>query len=134
MQYVNCGSRTESSDFFRVGLSWGNFTTCSKNSLLFPENAFELYRNYSIPSLITFRCNQQNHDFEEVQIIYGDEGSKVFSGGVVDSWLDSVGPSDPPDLGMLSTYHRRIMTEFKGAYKITRTGWDWNKWKYKSAA
>jgi hypothetical protein len=102
MQYVNCGSRNESADFFEMILPFKDSLNCSDTSIILQLDFVELFSSYSIPSIITFRCSQnQHHEFREIQVIYGDEGSKILSGCTVNTWLDSMKPGDP-ELGTFS--------------------------------
>jgi hypothetical protein len=59
----------------------------------------EQFGNYSIPSFLHYGCKKtRQHNFTEVQTIYGEDGSRVFSGGLVYDWLELA--ERPEDMGM----------------------------------
>jgi hypothetical protein len=83
--FVNCGDRDSSADFYSIGLS----PSCLKNSYIIRSRLTEKYSNYSIPTVLSYRCNTTDqHDFAEIPEILGEDGSKVFSGVSFQEWFD----------------------------------------------
>lgn len=81
--YFNCGPAEESIDFWGYNIySW-----CGNSS--FSESGYDVrtqeFSNYSVPAFFAeYGCNTvQPRTFSEVQAIYGDQMTGVWSGGIV---------------------------------------------------
>jgi hypothetical protein len=99
-QFLNCGDQNRSIDFYGWGFSLEDHSWCANSSSLFQDGMVDQYANYSIPVILFYGCEaRQQHDFAEVQQIYGNTTTKVFSGGIVQEWLEDWGSG--ADLGKL---------------------------------
>jgi hypothetical protein len=98
MQYLNCGFRNESADYFQFHPR--ETGTSDVASCLGPadwQSYFNVFRGGSIPSIVTLGCRVSGarYDFSEIQTIYGGEGSTIFAGGLVYSWLQNANYQPP---------------------------------------
>jgi hypothetical protein len=94
--FVNCGDKDSSADFYSIGLS----PKCLKSSYITRSRLMERYSNYSIPTILSYRCNTTDqHDFAEIPEILGDDGSKVFSGVAFYEWFNLRREGNPSRTG-----------------------------------
>jgi 1,3-beta-glucanosyltransferase GAS1 len=110
-QYINCDGPRKSGDFLIWGIDLDTTSFCVTETSLFQKNIVAQYSNYSIPAVWVYGCERgRQHNYSEVQAIYGDETTKVFSGGVVREWFEDSGTG--ADLGKkhnhLDQYHSAI--------------------------
>ncbi|KAJ9638980.1 1,3-beta-glucanosyltransferase [Coniosporium apollinis] len=80
--YMNCGTDDERSDFFAFNdYSWCNpssYTTSGWNKKV------EQYSNYSIPLFLSeYGCIKTDRTWDEVNALYSDDMTPVYSGGLV---------------------------------------------------
>jgi Glucanosyltransferase len=92
-QYMNCGDPSSSIDFFGMEFSYSRTRECPNSTNWLDEAIFkgatEAYRGYSIPSFFFYGCAVKlKPDFKEVQTIYSNATTEVFSGGIVHEWLE----------------------------------------------
>jgi hypothetical protein len=86
-QFFNCGDYHI--DFFM--LNYLQETQCVNSSLITKYNFINVFRNYSVPTIMTSGCkNGTGHDYSEIDLIFGNEGAQSFSGAVVRDYLDDV--------------------------------------------
>jgi hypothetical protein len=84
--FFNCGDKESSPDFLNI-LPFPDI--CLTKSSLKQKGLIEKYSTYSIPSIITTGCDASNqHDFTEVQDIFGENGSRVFAGAIFREWFE----------------------------------------------
>jgi hypothetical protein len=97
-QYINCDDPRRSADFLVWGVGLDTTSFCVTETSLFQNNVIAQYSNYSIPTALVYGCSTgRQHNFSEVKTMYGDEATKVFSGGIVHDWFDDSGTG--ADLG-----------------------------------
>jgi hypothetical protein len=91
-EYLNCGDKHSSADFYGI-------KNIFKRSAPLPYyRILENYSNYSIPLFFFYdNSGKNNSEFLEVQDIYAESITNVFSGGVVREWLDN--PTSKEDRG-----------------------------------
>ena len=95
-EYLNCGDTKESIDFLGQGFSQA-LVPCVDSSVLLQNRVIERLANYSIPVLLHYGCaTTRGHNFTEVQMIYGENSSKILAGGVTIEWLEDY---SAPDMG-----------------------------------
>ncbi|KAH9819854.1 Glucanosyltransferase [Teratosphaeria destructans] len=114
--YFNCGDQSDAIDFWGYNIySW-----CGDSS--YTESGYDVrtqeFSNYSVPAFFAeYGCNSvQPRPFTEVQALYGDEMSPVWSGGIVymyyqeanDYGLVSVDGNTVSTLSDFDNYSRQI--------------------------
>jgi 1,3-beta-glucanosyltransferase GAS1 len=90
--YLTCGNSTaETIDFWSL---W-DFSWCGDGDDSDYETVTSSHQKYNIPSFIYYGCNSiRPRNFTEVGAIYGTQMLAVWSGGIVQKWLE-----DYEDLG-----------------------------------
>ncbi|KAI9822888.1 MAG: 1,3-beta-glucanosyltransferase gas1 [Thelocarpon impressellum] len=81
--FFNCGPEQDSVDFYGYNIySWCNPSTYRESGF---QDRTDEFRNYSVPVFFAeYGCNTPSpRSFDEVQTLYGDEMSPVWSGGIV---------------------------------------------------
>ncbi|PHH61011.1 hypothetical protein CDD81_977 [Ophiocordyceps australis] len=83
--YFNCGKPEEAIDFWGYNIySWCGQSTLQKSGY---DKQIEFFQDYSVPVFFAeYGCNNDgaaNRIFEETGALYGDQMTKVFSGGIV---------------------------------------------------
>lgn len=83
-QYFNCGGSGARADFFGIN----DYSWCGKSS--FTQSGYsekvDMYKNVTIPMFLSeFGCNEVSgsRPFTEIEAIYSDKMTSVFSGGLV---------------------------------------------------
>lgn len=100
---MNCGDPRRSGDFLIWGAELETASFCVSEATLFQNDIVAQYSNYSVPTVLIYGCQVgKQHNFSEVQTIYGDEVSKVFSGGIVREWFEDF--SSGADLGKINSF------------------------------
>jgi hypothetical protein len=88
--YMNCGERNNSIDFFGINRP-SDETSCADISSWFDEGIVDEYREFSIPTYFKAGClNDLRGNFDEIPIIYSNTSSSVFSGAIVNAWTDFI--------------------------------------------
>jgi Glucanosyltransferase len=88
LDFLNCGPRDQSIDYYMFAFGSISVQSCHTSNIFKEQKIIESFANYSIPSILGYGCAQErSHNYEEVQLIYGELGSKVLSGGIVYDWL-----------------------------------------------
>jgi hypothetical protein len=83
--FINCGDKETSVDFFALTTS----SDCLTKSSLAQSRLIERYSNYSIPLFLSYGCTTaEPRDFKEIEDIFGEKGSKVFSGVAIKNWFE----------------------------------------------
>lgn len=81
-EYMNCGSDEERSDFF----AFNDYSWCSPSSFQGSGWAEKVktYENYGIPLFLSeYGCTKTKRTFEEVEALYSEKMTGVYSGGLV---------------------------------------------------
>ena len=106
-EYLNCGNVNETIDFFG-----GNAVSFCKDSSYQTsgyKNATDELSNYSIPTfLASYGCGQRvNRDFHEIQVIYSNRMTSVWSGGIIYEYFEQ----DPePGYGLVFVDSIKVST------------------------
>ena len=145
-EYMNCGSEIERSDFF----AFNDYSWCAPSG--FEESGWsekvKTYETYGLPLFLSeYGCTKTKRTFEEIESLYSDKMTSVYSGGLVYEYSkedgrnyglveikgDSV--SDLPDFKSLkSALEKTPMPSGDGGYNSTggasgcpaKEGSDWN--------
>jgi hypothetical protein len=95
-EYITCGSKESSADFYGIKNLFRYHAPLPYYSI--SEN----YINSSIPLFFYFDSNlKKDQDYSQVQDIYAEPVTKVFSGGVLREWFRN--PSSEQDRGMCAS-------------------------------
>ena len=109
--FVNCGDKNSSVDFFAE-----SSYECFNKVPFMQSQLIQKYSNYSIPSLLFYGCNAaEQHNFAEVQDIFGMNGTNVLSGAVFSNWYESW--DNNIDRGMIARQHLSIYSA-KDCYSL----------------
>ncbi|KAF2104840.1 putative 1,3-beta-glucanosyltransferase, partial [Rhizodiscina lignyota] len=95
--YLNCGDQDDSIDMLGMNLySWCGDSSLTESGY---DQRIDDFQNYSIPLFLSeYGCNTPSpRNFTEVSAIYGNEMTKVFSGGIVYQYYQ-----DEADFGLVS--------------------------------
>lgn len=91
--YLNCGSDEERTDFY----AFNSYSWCGMSS--FTTSGYDMrvkeFSNYTVPLFYSeFGCNKFNdakvRPFTEIEAIYSDKMTAVYSGGLVYEWTQEV--------------------------------------------
>ncbi|KAF2865530.1 Glucanosyltransferase-domain-containing protein [Massariosphaeria phaeospora] len=80
--YMNCGPDAIRSDFF----AFNDYSWCSPSSFKTSgwDKKVETFKDYSLPLFLSeFGCIKNPRDFGEIEALYGDDMTAVYSGGLV---------------------------------------------------
>ncbi|KAJ9632151.1 1,3-beta-glucanosyltransferase [Taxawa tesnikishii (nom. ined.)] len=80
--YMNCGTDDQRSDFF----AFNDYSWCDPSSYTQSgwDQKVQQYSNYSLPLFLSeYGCIKSTRKFEEVQALYNQEMTGVYSGGLV---------------------------------------------------
>jgi Glucanosyltransferase len=97
-QFWGCGNHEIAADFFLVEATQESDplrgeTWCTNSSADYSE-LIGRYRSFQVPLVFSYGCNQSlQHGYEEVQQIYSDDVTTVFSGVVISEWFNNKRPS-----------------------------------------
>ncbi|KAL8685629.1 MAG: hypothetical protein Q9218_007643 [Villophora microphyllina] len=106
-EYLNCGNTNDTIDFFGANLvSFCKGSTYTDSGY---NNVTQELSDYSIPTFIAaYGCSQAlNRDFSEIKVIYGEQMSPVWSGGVIYEYFEQ-GPE--PGYGLVSVSGNDVST------------------------
>lgn len=81
-EYMNCGSDEERSDFF----AFNDYSWCSPSSFQGSgwSEKVKTYENYGIPLFLSeYGCTKTKRTFDEVEALYSEKMTGVYSGGLV---------------------------------------------------
>ena len=81
-EYMNCGTDDERSDFF----AFNDYSWCDPSSFTTSgwDKKVEMFSGYGLPLFLSeYGCNTNKRDFEEVEALYSDKMTSVYSGGLV---------------------------------------------------
>ncbi|PLN85262.1 Glucanosyltransferase-domain-containing protein [Aspergillus taichungensis] len=81
-QYMNCGTDDERSDFFAFNdYSWCDPSSFTKSGW---DQKVENFTGYGLPLFLSeYGCNTNKRDFGEVEALYSEKMTGVYSGGLV---------------------------------------------------
>lgn len=81
-EYMNCGTDEERSDFF----AFNDYSWCSPSSITTSgwADKIKTYENYGIPLFLSeYGCSKTTRTFDEVEALYSEKMTGVYSGGLV---------------------------------------------------
>ncbi|GBF63898.1 1,3-beta-glucanosyltransferase [Trichophyton mentagrophytes] len=93
--YMNCGGDDERSDFF----AFNDYSWCSPSSFETSgwDQKVKKFKDYGIPIFLSeYGCNINKRDFSEVEALYSEEMTGVYSGGLVYEYSQ-----EPSDYGLV---------------------------------
>ena len=87
--YFTCGDARDGADLLMMGPRLSTHSYCLTGQMLLPDGFIEQYANYPIPMVLVYGCEHgRNHSFPEVEAIYANNATSVFSGGFIREWFD----------------------------------------------
>ncbi|KAH0848767.1 hypothetical protein AYO21_09873 [Fonsecaea monophora] len=110
-EYMNCGTDDERSDFF----AFNDYSWCDPSSFTVSgwDQKVKNFTGYGIPIFLSeYGCNINTREFNEVEALYSDKMTPVYSGGLVYEYsqepsnyglveIDGNSISELPDFGTL---------------------------------
>lgn len=81
-EYMNCGTDDERSDFF----AFNDYSWCDPSSFQISQwdQKVKNFTGYGLPIFLSeYGCNKNTRDFGEVEALYSDQMTPVYSGGLV---------------------------------------------------
>jgi hypothetical protein len=92
-EFMNCGDDSHA-DFQLLDLAIKGpdmpMNRCNLNSSLEHSSIVDNYRNSSVPMLFNIGCESKvDHPYDEIQAIYGNTMTQVFSGLIVLEWFNN---------------------------------------------
>jgi Glucanosyltransferase len=99
--YASCGEDSHA-DFQILNLAVKRadipMNRCNLNASIEHDSIVDNYRNSSVPVLFSIGCQTTvDHRFDEIQAIYGDAMTSVFSGAVILEWFNNNEGDDMDD-------------------------------------
>jgi hypothetical protein len=94
-QYMNCGPEDERSDFF----AFNDYSWCSPSSFEVSgwDQKVQNFTGYGLPLFLSeYGCNTNERDFGEVEALYSEKMTGVYSGGLVYEFTQ-----EPNDYGLV---------------------------------
>ncbi|KAL3476901.1 Glucanosyltransferase-domain-containing protein [Aspergillus californicus] len=94
-EYMNCGSDEERSDFF----AFNDYSWCSPSSFQTSgwDQKVKNFTGYGLPLFLSeYGCNTNTRDFGEVEALYSEKMTGVYSGGLVYEYSQ-----EPSDYGLV---------------------------------
>jgi 1,3-beta-glucanosyltransferase GAS5 len=93
-EYLNCGEMHHFADFFALLFTIEEQLGCDNMIEMLQTRLVDDWRGYSVPSYIHYGCPaNKSVDFTQVQVLYNNDTTKVFSGGVVHDLIANSGNS-----------------------------------------
>lgn len=94
--YMNCGSDEERSDFF----AFNDYSWCSPSSFTKSgwDQKVKKFSDYGLPLFLAeYGCNTNDRDFGEVEALYSEKMTPVYSGGLVYEYSE-----EPSNYGLVN--------------------------------
>ncbi|KAF2140659.1 glycoside hydrolase family 72 protein [Aplosporella prunicola CBS 121167] len=117
-EYMNCGTDDERSDFF----AFNDYSWCDPSSYETAgwDKKVKQYGEYSIPLFLSeFGCNTNKRKFEEVEALYSDKMTGVYSGGLVYEYAEEGNNYGLAKLSSDSATENDDFTAYKNALEKT---------------
>ncbi|KAL4932981.1 1,3-beta-glucanosyltransferase gel1 [Aspergillus undulatus] len=101
-EYMNCGTEEERSDFF----AFNDYSWCSPSS--FEKSGWDAkvknFTGYGLPLFLSeYGCNTNTRDFGEVEALYSEKMTGVYSGGLVYEYSQ-----EPSDYGLVKIKDNKV--------------------------
>ncbi|KAL4964862.1 1,3-beta-glucanosyltransferase gel1 [Aspergillus stella-maris] len=101
-EYMNCGTDEERSDFF----AFNDYSWCSPSS--FQKSGWDAkvknFTGYGLPLFLSeYGCNTNTRDFGEVEALYSEKMTGVYSGGLVYEYSQ-----EPSDYGLVKIKDNKV--------------------------
>lgn len=87
--YMNCGEKDSSVDFFFISAHSKKETLCDNISSWFENGIVDDFDGFSVPVFFTSKCpNDMGGDYKDIPILFSNNSVSRFSGVIVDAWTD----------------------------------------------